>query len=85
MLDTFEIITTSGVVLWSKTYAPIGPSLVNDFVRHVFIEDRSERTGANPAYRKDGYTFKWTTAKDLGLIFVVRNSLIANYCLSRKC
>jgi hypothetical protein len=72
MLDTFEIITTSGVVLWSKSYTPLGPSLVNDFVRHVFIEERSERSGPNPSYRKDGCTIKWATAKDLGLIFVVR-------------
>jgi len=71
MLDTFEILTTSGVVLWSKTYVPVGPSLINDFIRDVFIEDRVQRTAANPTYKKDGYTLKWTVAKELGLIFVV--------------
>ncbi|KAF2666148.1 P-loop containing nucleoside triphosphate hydrolase protein [Microthyrium microscopicum] len=70
MLDSFEILTTSGVVLWSKTYVPVGASLLNTFIRDVFIEDKTDRSGPNQSYRKDGQTFKWTTAKDLGLIFV---------------
>lgn len=70
MLDAFEIVTTSGVVLWSKSYAPIKATAINSFMRDVFIEERAERT-SHPSYKKDGYTFKWTTAKDLGLIFVV--------------
>ncbi|KAF2465980.1 P-loop containing nucleoside triphosphate hydrolase protein [Lindgomyces ingoldianus] len=81
MLDTFEILTTSGVVLWSRTYAPIGPNIINSLIRDVFIEERippqSEDTGQKPTYRKEGYTLKWTTAKDLGLIFVaVYQSLV---------
>ena len=77
MLDTFEILTTSGVVLWSKEYAPVGVNIINSFIRNVFIEDRSanppgaESAARNPPYRKEKYTLKWTTAKDLGLIFVV--------------
>lgn len=75
MLDSFEIVTTSGVVLWSKQYAPLGVNIVNSFIRDVFIEDRaatsSETAARNPPYKKDKYTLKWTTAKDLGLIFVV--------------
>jgi signal recognition particle receptor subunit alpha len=73
MLDAFEIITTSGVVLWSRSYVEIGHSLINDFLRHVFIEERSKLTGS-PTYKQDGRTLKWVTAKDLGLIFVVRCS-----------
>jgi Signal recognition particle, alpha subunit, N-terminal len=70
MLDAFEIITTSGVVLWSKSYVDIGSSVVNDFLQYAFIEERANPS-ASSSYKKDGKTVKWTTAKDLGLIFVV--------------
>ena len=77
MLDAFEIVTTSGVVLWSKHYVPVGVNAVDSLIRDVFIEDRaggttsSESAARNPPYKKDKYTLKWTTAKDLGLMFVV--------------
>jgi len=77
MLDQFEILSTSGVVLWSKTYVPVGAGVVNSLIKDIFIEERSatafDDSGAaqKPTYRKEGYTLKWTTAKDLGLIFVV--------------
>ena len=83
MLDSFEILTTSGVVLWSKHYAPVSVNIVNSLIRDVFIEDRAATTSSdsaarNPPYKKDKYTLKWTTAKDLGLIFVaVYQSLIS--------
>jgi signal recognition particle receptor subunit alpha len=76
MLDGFEIITTSGVVLWSKSYVPIRASLISSLIRDVFVEENASALPdpsavQKPTYRKDGYTLKWTTAKDLGLIFVV--------------
>lgn len=80
MLDTFEILTTSGVVLWSKTFTPIGASVINSFIRDVFIEERFQGKAAtgsggtvshNRPYKHDKYTFRWTIAKDLELIFVV--------------
>ena len=75
MLDTFEILTTSGVVLWSRTYVPVGANIINSLIRDVFIEERiqpqSEDAGSKPTYKKEGYTLKWTAAKDPGLIFVV--------------
>ena len=81
MLDCFEILTTSGVVLWSKTYVPVSAGLVNHFIKDVFVEenvfpatsaaDDSSAT-KNPSYRKDQYTLRWASVKDLGLIFVVR-------------
>ena len=81
MLDSFEILTTSGVVLWSRSYAPISPALINGLIRNVFIEEKvlpgasigDESATKNPAYKKEKYTLKWTSVKDLGLIFVVRN------------
>jgi signal recognition particle receptor subunit alpha len=78
MLDSFEIVSTSGVVLWSKHYVPVGAHVIDSFVKDVFIEERipgaSKSAGdaeQKPTYKKEGYTLKWTTAKDLGLIFVV--------------
>ncbi|KAF2741142.1 P-loop containing nucleoside triphosphate hydrolase protein [Polyplosphaeria fusca] len=81
MLDTFEILTTSGVVLWSRTYVPVGANVIDSLIRDVFIEERivpqPDDVGQKPTYKKDGYTLKWTTAKDLGLIFVaVYQSLV---------
>jgi hypothetical protein len=79
MLDTFEILTTSGVVLWSRTYAPVGANIINSLIRDVFIEERilpqPEDAGSKPTYRKEGYTLKWTASKDAGLIFVVCNQI----------
>lgn len=79
MLDGFEILTTSGVVLWSKAYAPVSSSIINGFIKDVFIEEKvlpgasvaDEASAHNPTYKKDQYTLKWATVKDLGLIFVV--------------
>ena len=80
MLDTFEIITTSGVVIWSKSFATVSPNVVNSLITDIFIEERGGPGGGvvddvsaarTPVYKKDQYTLKWTTWKDLGLIFVV--------------
>lgn len=88
MLDTFEILTTSGVVLWSRTYVPVGANIINSLIRDVFIEERiqpqSEDAGSKPTYRKEGYTLKWTAAKDLGLIFVVRGYIGAIQAPQRR-
>ncbi|KAI2617064.1 SRP54-domain-containing protein [Hypoxylon sp. NC1633] len=78
MLDTFEILTTSGVVLWSRTYAPVNPSVINNFIADVFIEEKSASAGGkdtqssanNPPYKADQHTLKWTLVKELGVIFV---------------
>jgi len=83
MLDNFSILTTSGVVLWSRTYSPVPPSVINSFISDVFIEERSSSSssgskataGAEPVaepYRCDQHTLKWALAKDLGVMFVVR-------------
>ena len=80
MLDSFEILTTSGIVLWSRSYVPVGASVINSLIKDVFIEEKvlpgasiadDASAARNPPYRKDQYTLKWTTVKDLGLIFVV--------------
>ena len=80
MLDSFDIISTSGVVLWSKAYAPVSRSVINGLINDVFIEETVHPgagaagdgpAASNPLYKKDRYSLKWTTVKDLGLIFVV--------------
>lgn len=79
MLDSFEVLTSSGVVLWSKHYAPVSLNIVNSLIKNVFIEQNLASAAAtkdisaaqNAPYKKDKYSLKWTTAKELGLIFVV--------------
>lgn len=80
MLDSFEILTTSGVVIWSKAYVPVNSSLINGFIRDVFIEEKvvpgagaidDAPAARNPAYKKEKHTLKWASVKDLGLIFIV--------------
>ena len=78
MLDTFKILTTSGVVLWSRSYTPINPSVINNFISDVFIEEKSQGTAskdapsaANTPYRSEHHTLKWAMVKELGIIFVV--------------
>jgi len=75
MLDAFEILTTSGVVLWSRSTSNIGAIAVNSLINDVFIEERVRSTlqgSGNPTYKHDKYTLKYTLVKDLGLMFVVR-------------
>jgi signal recognition particle receptor subunit alpha len=79
MLDSFEILTTSGVVVWSRTYSAINPSIINNFIADTFIEEKSgaitlsdsKSAAVNPAYKSDQHTLKWTLVKELGVIFVV--------------
>ena len=74
MLECFEILTTSGVVLWSKTSTNLGANAVNSLINDVFIEERVRPTShasTNPSFQYEKYTLKYTLVKDLGLIFVV--------------
>ncbi|KAG2418856.1 hypothetical protein HFD88_001958 [Aspergillus terreus] len=73
MLEAFEILTTSGVVLWSKSYAPVGAHVVNSLINDVFIEERVQlqaTTNTSPIYKKEKYTLKWKRVKEFNLIFV---------------
>ncbi|KAH7175545.1 signal recognition particle, alpha subunit, N-terminal-domain-containing protein [Dactylonectria macrodidyma] len=78
MLDSFEILTTSGVVVWSRTYSSINPSIINNFIADTFIEEKggfsavadSKSASNNPPYKSDQHTLKWTLVKELGVIFV---------------
>lgn len=72
-LDSFEIITTSGILLWSKKYASVNPNIVNSFISDVLIEERVQPGSDGKWYKKDSYTLKWTSSNDFGLIFIVRH------------
>jgi signal recognition particle receptor subunit alpha len=79
MLEAFEVLTTSGVVLWSKSYAPVGAHVVNSLINDVFIEEKvraqnQATSSAAPIYKKEKYTLKWKRVKDFNLIFVVCSS-----------
>ncbi|RKF61052.1 Signal recognition particle receptor subunit alpha-like protein [Erysiphe neolycopersici] len=83
MLDAFEIFTTSGIVLWSKTFVPISSTLINSFVTNVFIEERlgikninNISVTENLPYTHGQHTLKWTIVKELGIIFVTLNNFI---------
>ncbi|KAL1868550.1 hypothetical protein VTK73DRAFT_3606 [Phialemonium thermophilum] len=78
MLDAFEIVTTSGVVIWSRTFAAVNPIIVNSFITDVFIEEKGGTTASkdgrsaskNPPYKHDQHTLRWAFVKELGVIFV---------------
>lgn len=76
MLEAFEILTTSGVVLWSKSYAPVGSHVINSLINDVFIEEKvvpqGASAGVSPIFKKEKYTLKWKRVKEFNLIFVVR-------------
>ncbi|KXL42469.1 hypothetical protein M433DRAFT_1210 [Acidomyces richmondensis BFW] len=78
MLDAFEVVTTSGIVLWRRHYAPVAPALLNAWLADVLIEEKAPTAAAANTARRDRYTLKWTTAKELGLVFVaVYQSLVS--------
>lgn len=87
MLDTFEIITTSGVVIWSRKWAPVKPSIIDNFITDVFVEEKSasgalkanNSAASNPPYKTDQHTLRWTFVKELGLIFVVSFAAALSY------
>jgi signal recognition particle receptor subunit alpha len=72
-MDCFEILTTSGVVLYQKSYAPI-PNVINSLIKDIFIEEKVSPNAQS--YRKDKYTLKWAVS-DLGLIFVVSLAIMS--------
>ncbi|KAK1092539.1 hypothetical protein LTR48_004145 [Friedmanniomyces endolithicus] len=65
MLDGFEILTTSGIVLWRRHYTPISSSLIDSLVRDVFIEEKQKSGGGEnsaPSYKKDRWIESLLTA-----------------------
>jgi hypothetical protein len=87
MLDAFEIFTTSGVVLWSRSSSSIGATAVNNLISNVFIEENvrpAVNASSNPTYKYDKYTLKYTLVKDLGLIFVVCCQICSTWIQAKR-
>ncbi|KAL5047743.1 hypothetical protein BDW71DRAFT_34734 [Aspergillus fruticulosus] len=80
MLEAFEILSTSGVVLWSKSYAPVGSHVINSLINDVFIEEKAQfqntANSVSPIFKKEKYTLKWRRSKDFNLLFAVYQSLL---------
>ena len=68
MLESFEIFSTSGVVLWSRGSSSAAASAVNSLINDVFIEEKTSK--AATSFQYDKFTLRWTLVKELGLIFV---------------
>lgn len=74
MLDQFEVLTSAGVVLWSRSYSTTPAALLNAFIRDVLIEENVSAEAlkeTDKPYQRDGRTFRWTSVKELGLVFIV--------------
>ncbi|PCH38272.1 signal recognition particle binding protein [Wolfiporia cocos MD-104 SS10] len=73
MLDYCSISHKSGILLWSRSFAPTShaagsvTSPVSSLVREALVEGRT----ADNSFEKNGLAFKWTFVNDLELIFVV--------------
>ncbi|ORY08425.1 P-loop containing nucleoside triphosphate hydrolase protein [Basidiobolus meristosporus CBS 931.73] len=72
MIDLITVLTKSGIVLWSKSYASIQGSPINSLVKEVLIEER----GGDNTYTRDSYVLNWTFANELDLVFVIVNQKI---------
>lgn len=83
MLDSFNIVTTGGEVLWSRTLTPVNPAIINNFITDVFIEEKSEYASArdgqssalNPPYKSGQHTLRYAFVKEFGVMFIVRHPL----------
>ena len=72
MLESFEIVSDTGVVLWSRGGSSVTATAVNSLINDVFIEDKVRNSNS---YQHDKYTLRWV--KELGLTFVaVYSSLL---------
>jgi hypothetical protein len=72
MLDQVVVFSKTGVVIWSKAFAKIKPTLagespVNALVRTILLEDK----GAGRSATIEGYALKWTLANEFDIVIVV--------------
>ncbi|TPX30146.1 hypothetical protein SmJEL517_g06224 [Synchytrium microbalum] len=68
MLDLFTVLTTGGIVLWSKAWAGDTKSNpINSLIQHALLDQKV----AGNSYLYNAYNMKWSIANELGVIFVV--------------
>ncbi|KAH6697549.1 SRP54-type protein [Plectosphaerella plurivora] len=78
MLDSFNIVTTGGEVLWSRTLTPVNQAIINNFITDVFIEEKSEYASArngqssalNPPYKSGQHMLRYAFVKEFGVMFI---------------
>ena len=69
MLDHFSISRKNGLVLWSRSFTPLpaGPnSPINALIKDCLVEGKPSE-----GYERDGYSVRWTSENQLGLVFIV--------------
>lgn len=70
MLDQFSIFTRGGILLWSKTFAPVKGDPLNALIRTCLLEDRTGEASFSYVSSLGGsYTIKWTLNNKLGLVY----------------
>jgi hypothetical protein len=67
MIDFFSIFTTTGLVLWSKTFCEIVGKPINNLIKNVILAEKTNEK----QYIDDQYILKWCFNNDLGIVFVV--------------
>jgi signal recognition particle receptor subunit alpha len=71
MLDQFSIFTKGGVLLWSKSFAPVKGDPLNALIRTCLLEDRTGETSFTYNSSLGGsYIVKWTLNNKLGVVYV---------------
>ena len=67
MIDFFYIFTTTGLVLWSKTFCEVSGNPVNKLIKDVLLAQRTNEK----SYISEDYLLKWSLNNELGIVFVV--------------
>ena len=67
MIDLFCIFTTTGLVLWSKSFCELKGTTINKLIKDVILVERTNEK----VFYDDQYALKWSFNNDLGLVFVV--------------
>ncbi|KAK8821909.1 hypothetical protein WA538_000007 [Blastocystis sp. DL] len=67
MIDQFCIFTTTGLILWSKTFCELSGKPVNKMIKEMILAERSNEK----KFIEGPYMLQWTLNNDLGLVFVV--------------
>lgn len=67
MIDLFCIFTTTGLVLWSKSFCELKGTPINKLIKDVILVERTNEK----VFYDDQYALKWSFNNDLGLVFVV--------------
>lgn len=82
MLDQFSIFTRGGVLLWTKSFAPVKGDPLNSLIKTCLLEDRTGETSYTYKSSLGGsYIVKWLLNNKLGVVYVAihQKSLKVHY------